>query len=121
MDQTVTFILLTCAATLLISGIILGNRRPEASNKIAAAFYVLCIFFALIGIITTVLSVSGTVQFKGPLAYVFQIVIYRGWLVLGTGISTAILVLGNSFSSTEGRLTSDAVRAFISSRYVVKG
>ncbi len=69
----------------------------------------------------TILSVTGLLPFKGTLAVIFQIIIFRGWIVIAVAISSVILLLLNLSNARESRLSNGSVRSFIISRYLLKG
>ena len=51
----------------------------------------------------------------------FRILIFRVWIVAGTAIAAAILILLNTTHHGNSRLGSPTVSEFVSSRYVMKG
>jgi uncharacterized membrane protein YphA (DoxX/SURF4 family) len=121
MDQTITFIFLTLIMTLVCFTFIVWPHSIAISIKLAKSFYFLCLFLALLGMTATILSVTGLLPFKGTLAVIFQIIIFRGWIVIGIAISSAILLLLNLTHAHGSRLANGSVRSFISSPDVLRG
>jgi putative oxidoreductase len=102
MDQTSAFFLFSLAGTLVSLTAIGLSRSPRILNNLARGFFLLCLFLGSLVIIATILSVSGLLAFTGTFGLVFKILIFRGWLVVGAGIVSA-------------------VRGFAGSGYVLKG
>jgi uncharacterized membrane protein YphA (DoxX/SURF4 family) len=121
MDQTSAFFLFSLAGTLVSLTAIGLSRSPRILNNLARGFFLLCLFLGSLVIIATILSVSGLLAFTGTFGLVFKILIFRGWLVVGAGIVSAILVLLNSAGFSQTFLTNEAVRGFAGSGYVLKG
>jgi len=118
MDQTAVFFLLTLIGALIASGVIVLIGSPSVANRTARGFFLLCAAFGGLMLIASVLSVSGLVVFRGASATVFKILIFRGWLVIGTAVAAAGLVLLNRFGV---RFGNEAARIFVSSPLVLKG
>ena len=121
MNQTTIFVLFTLIGTILSFAFIVGSRSIETSKKMARGFYILCLFLCLCVVTATILSVSGLLPIRGTFAVVFQILIYRAWFVIGTGVGSAVLILLNSSCLSRSRVTSDAVKSFVGSPYILKG
>jgi uncharacterized membrane protein YphA (DoxX/SURF4 family) len=121
MDQTIIFILLTLVMTLVCFAIVASPHSVPASLKLAKSFYFLCLFLALLGMTATLLSVTGLLPFRGTLAVIFQIIIFRGWLVIGVAISSVVLLLLNLSRSSGSRLSNEPVRSFIISPGLLRG
>src|ERR1044071_791928 len=121
MDLTTIFIFLTLLMTLVSFTLIVWPHSVATSLKLARNFYFLSLLLALLGLIATVLSVTRLLPFKGNLAIVFLIIIFRGWIVIGVAISSAVLVLLNLNPASETRLSNESVRSFITSPNLLKG
>jgi uncharacterized membrane protein YphA (DoxX/SURF4 family) len=53
--------------------------------------------------------------------HIFRILIFRGWIVIGTALSVSLFISLNAVDNPESRFGSPAVRAFITSTYVLTG
>jgi hypothetical protein len=119
-SQTTNFILFTLIATLIIFTLVIRNRSVKTAKNMAHGFYIVCLFLSLAALITTILSVSGLLPGNDTYRLLFRGLIYRGWVVIGTGISAALLVLLNAFGYLRSRETSEAIQPFTSSPYLLK-
>jgi uncharacterized membrane protein YphA (DoxX/SURF4 family) len=120
-SQTTNFILFTLIATLIIFTLVISNRSVNTAKKMARGFYLLCLFLSMAALITTVLSVSGLLPVNDTYRLLFRGLIYRGWVVIGTGISAALLLLLNAFGYLRSRAMGEGLQSFTSSPYVLKG
>ncbi len=107
--------------TLVCFTLVVWPHSVATSLKLARSFYFLCLFLALLGITATILSVTGLLPFRGSLAVIFQIIIFRGWIVIGMAISSAILLLLNLSQAHGSRFTNESVRSFIISPDLLRG
>ena len=89
------------------------------SQKLARAFYRLAIALSVAALVWIVAGVSGLPENDAYL-HVLRFLLYRGWIVVGVGISAALLL---SLQVVPGlrAINGEAIRAFITSDYVVKG
>jgi hypothetical protein len=119
MGETSTFLLLTAAATLAISGMLLCNRAVVRARAFARGFYFLSVALSLAALALVLAGTFGLPE--GPAhSRLLRILLFRGWIVVGVGISTTLL-LALSASARVRVLASDALRAFLTSAYVVRG
>jgi len=118
MNQTTSFFLFTFIATLTIFSLIFFNRSIQTAQKMVRGFYLLCLFLSLATFVITLLLIFGVMSVSDNF---LQTLIFRGWIVIGTAISSTVLMLLNSFGSFKSQVRSEAVRHFISSQYLLKG
>ena len=121
MSQTTNFILFTLIATLIAFILVISNRSIDTAKKMAQGFYLLCLILSMAALITTILSVSGLLPVTNAYRLVFRGLIYRGWVVIGTGISSTLLMLLNAFRYVRSGVRSEAIKSFIGSPYLLKG
>jgi uncharacterized membrane protein len=121
MNDTSSFFLFTLTTTLAVSVIVVWNRSVVNSGRMARGFCILCLVLGLAAFITTIFVVSGLLPVKGAFGLLFRLLIYRGWIVIGTGVSSALLMVSNALVHFRSRVTSEAVRSFVGSPYLLKG
>ena len=115
-EQTATFFLLTAATTIIVSGWALSNRSARLSERTARAFYFLAIALSVAALLLILAGVLGV--HEGPAyVHVLRVLLFRGWIVIGVGISAAALLVICVVTKTGG----ESLRAFIASPYVLKG
>ena len=120
MNETTYFIFYTLLASLIVLALTLLNDSIRTSGMAARRFYSFCLFLSSALLITTILSVSGTLP-AGASRLFFQAFAYPVWLVVGAGLSSTVLMLANAYGHSRSRITSEAVRSFVSSGYLLKG
>jgi uncharacterized membrane protein YphA (DoxX/SURF4 family) len=118
--ETEAFLLLTLATTLLATAIIVATRSVARAQSMARAFYAIAIVLSVAALLLIMAGASGVVAENALYARLLRPLLFRGWIVIGVGISSALLLALNSLSA-HGRLSSEAVRSFITSPYVLKG
>jgi DoxX-like family len=118
-DQTATFFVLTASVAVAISGWALSNRSVLLSEKVARGFYIVSVALSLAAFL---LIVAGTAGVPEGATYVrlLRLLLYRFWIVISVGVSAAVLVVLFSASGWK-QPGADALRAFVSSRYVLGG
>jgi uncharacterized membrane protein YphA (DoxX/SURF4 family) len=121
MNQTANFIFFTLTATLIVFIFILWNHSIKTAEKTARVFYFLSLFLSFTALIHVILSASGVRPVNEVYGLWRQAVFHAGWLIIGTGISSTVLSLLNTFRDFSSRMTTKSVRSFISSPYVLKG
>jgi uncharacterized membrane protein YphA (DoxX/SURF4 family) len=119
--ETAIFSLSTSIATLAVLALVIWNRSAPVSRKMARAFYLLSLLLSLAALTNTLLVVSGLLSLNGTSLPIFRALIYRLSLVIGTGLGSTVLMLANTLGHSKWRGTSEAVRSFISSPYLLKG
>ncbi len=120
MGETSAFLLLTLAATALVSFSIIWNASISRAQGMARGFYTFSVLVSLATLIYILLGVTGVVSQDGGFSRWLRPLLFRGWIVIGVGISSALLVLLNSTSS-KGTARTPAVCAFITAPAVLKG
>jgi putative oxidoreductase len=117
--ETSTFLLLTAVATLAISGLLLCNRSVVRARSCARGFYFLSVALSLAAL---ALVLAGTFGLPESPGYVrlLRVLLFRGWIVIGVGLSAALLLTLRSIPASR-KIINEAARTFISSDYVLKG
>lgn len=120
MGETSTFLSLTLVATLVAFGCIVSNRSIRSSKTMAQIFYIASAFMSVVALLWVLFDTVGILPQSHASTILLQILIYRGWIVIGTGISSVLLVLMDMGTST--RLWNmDETRSFLRSPYVLRG
>ena len=119
MNETAKFFLLTLLATITVLAFVLSNQSMGTATRLARGLYILSLILGLGGLVNTILAASGASSGR---VYILinRALTYPGWLVTGTGISSVALKLTNAIGDFRARLTSEAVRSFASSTYLLK-
>jgi len=97
MNDTSSFFLLTLTTTIAVSVFVVLNRSVVDSGRMARVFCILCLVLGLAAFITTIFAASGLLSVKGAFGLLFRLLIVRGWIVIGTGVSSALLMPSNAF------------------------
>lgn len=92
LGETSAFLLLSGAATLLTSACIVWDRSVENSQAMARAFYGLAASLSVAALLYSLLVVWGVLA---ALPWLFRLLIYRGWIVIGAASSSAPLSVIN--------------------------
>jgi len=121
LGETSAFVLLTLAATMLASVCVISNASISCAQGMARGFYILCVVLSLATLIYIILGDSGVVRESDRFFLWLRPLLFRGWIVIGVGISSAFLVLLNFVASLKGLVGRPAVRAFISAPAVLSG
>src|SRR5262249_13348852 len=116
------FSLSASIATLAVLVLIAWNRSAIVSKKLARAFYFLSLLLSFAALTNTLLVVSGLLSLKNEIYFsFFRALVYRFSLVIGVGLGSTVLMLANTLGRSKWRGTSEAVRSFIGSPYLLKG
>ena len=118
MGETSRFLSLTCVATTLASACILSIRSTATSKRIAPIFYFASAVMSFAALLWVLQDSVGMLPRAVESTKLFQTLIYRGWIVIGTGISSAILVLLGAGTRLQLR---DGTRCFVTSPYLLRG
>ena len=121
MGDTPAFLLLTLFATGLVCALLLWNQSVRNSEHFAQAFYVFCLVSSGIALFLVSLRALGLLNGAAWYAPVLRILIYRGWIVIGTAVSAAIFVVLSANLNRNSRANGEAIRAFITSPNLLKG
>jgi uncharacterized membrane protein YphA (DoxX/SURF4 family) len=119
--ETAIFSLSTSIATLAVLALAVWNRSALVSRKMARAFYLLSLLLSFAALTSALLVVSGLLLLNGIFLSIHRALIYRLSLVIGAGLGSAVLTLANTLGHYKWRGTSEAVKSFISSPYLLKG
>lgn len=120
MGETPKFFFLVSFAAVLVSSFILRSHTTENSRAMARRFYYICIVLSSAALLLSVLSSFGALHGE-VYARVFRILVFRAWVVAGTALSAAIIVLLNATDRGNSRVGSPGARDFVSSPFVFKG
>jgi uncharacterized membrane protein YphA (DoxX/SURF4 family) len=118
---TASFILFTLIATLIVFVLILWNHSIGAAEKMARAFYILCLFLGVTALIHVILSISGATPVNRAYSLFRRVHFNAGWFIIGTGVSSVVLSVLNVLWPFRPQVTSEAVRSFIYSQRLLKG
>ncbi len=121
MSTTRGFFLLTLAATGFISLGLLSNESVSRARLLARIFYGLCVILSSAALLLIILSSLGVFQENRWYIPLFQLLVYRGWITIGTALTAAIFTVVNAATDANGRAGSAAIRVFITSSDVLKG
>jgi hypothetical protein len=120
LNETSTFLWLTLTATLLASACILGSWSTLSSKIMARAFYFASALMSIVILLWIILETTGIVPQATVSTKLFQILIFRGWMVIGAAIGAVLLILLDVGTGTRLRIR-DATRSFITSPCLVSG
>lgn len=121
LGETLAFLFLTLAATTLVSVCVISNASISCAQGMARGFYILCVVLSLATLIYIILGDSGVVRESDRFSLWLRPLLFRGWIVIGVGLSSAFLVLLNFVAGLKGVAGRPAVRAFISAPAVLSG
>jgi putative oxidoreductase len=111
--ETFTFFLATTATTFIVFACIVWNASVRTAQIMARIFYALTIVLSVAALVYILLSASGLLS-PGPRgSALLRFLIFRGWLVIGTGIGSTLLIMINGATNRSSRFRSEAIRAFI--------
>jgi uncharacterized membrane protein YphA (DoxX/SURF4 family) len=120
LDETSTFLSLTLIATVLASGCILWSRSILSSTTMAQTFYLASAAMSFGALLWILLGSFGMLPHGVESTKLFRILIYRGWVVIGTAISSALLIVADMAAGSRLRIR-DAIRSFLASPYLMRG
>jgi len=119
--ETPGFFLLTIAATVFAAACIVRNRSTHNSHSMARTFYLASAVLSFAALFCVLLGILGMAPQSGGYVRFFRILIYRGWLVIGTGIASVLLFLVSKRTGVKPTGSSHAVRSFVGSPYLLRG
>ena len=119
MGETSTFLSLSLIAAVLAYGCILWSPSILSSMRMAQAFYIASAVMSLAALLWILLGSTGMLPQGLDSTRLFHILIYRGWVVIGAGISSALLIVVD-ITGTKLQIRS-ATRSFLTSPYVLRG
>jgi uncharacterized membrane protein YphA (DoxX/SURF4 family) len=120
LGETLSFFILTLAATWFVLVFAVWNRSVLNSQAMARGSYSLSLFLSSASLLYVLLGVFVTPMNAGG-GLLLRVLIYRGWLVIGTGISSTLLILLNAFVGLQSPFNGDATRSFLTSQYLLRG
>lgn len=121
LGETSAFLFLTLTATIIVSGSILWNRSVRNSQVMAWIFFIAAAVLSLASLLCILLDVSRNLPESTEFDWWLRILIYRCWLVIGTGISSVFLILLNMGTGARWQVGNDATRSFVTSPYLLRG
>jgi hypothetical protein len=95
LGKTSAFLFLTLTVTIFVFGSILWNRSVRNSQILAWIFYIAAAVPSLGSLLCILLYASRMPPESTEFDWLLRILIYRCWLVIGTGISSVFLILLN--------------------------
>jgi len=121
MNETASFILFALIATLIVLVFIFWNHSVKTSKKTARVFYLLSLILSFGALIHIISSVFGLRPANEAYRLWRQALFHADRLIIGTGISSAVLSLLNASRYFRSRTATESVQSFISSPYLLKG
>ena len=119
--DTSSFFLLTLAATVICGVVVAANRSPSRAEGMARGFFLLAVALSLAALVLVLAGTSGLVPENAAYARWLRLLLFRGWLVIGMGVSSALLALLSYVPGTRQTVGREAVRSFLASPYLLKG
>ena len=116
MGPSAAFFVLTATTTLAAAGWALFNRSAEASERVARGFYVVSVSLSLAALLWILAGRLGMHR-GASYVYALKLLLFRGWIVIGVGLAAA----GLAIFCFARKTCSDALRVFVTSRFVSKG
>ena len=120
MGETPAFFSLTLIAAVLASGCILWPRSISRSHASARTFYVSSAVMSCAALLWILLGSIGVVPQSSKSPSLLRILIYRGWTVIGTGLSSTLMIMVALAVGTKSRVNKAAC-SFITSPFVLRG
>jgi uncharacterized membrane protein YphA (DoxX/SURF4 family) len=120
LGETPTFLSLTLIATVLASGYILWNCSILSSKMRAQTFYIASATMSVAALLWILLDNVGVLPHRVQSARLLLILIYRGWVVIGTALSSVVLILVDMGAGTKLPIR-HRTRSFVSSPYLLRG
>ena len=113
MGQSSGFLILTFAATLLISICVIANRSLTRSRLMARGFYIFAVTVSVATLLYILSGVAGIVPENAEYVHWLRPLLFRGWLVVGVGLTSALLILLNLAPGLSWAVGHVATRSFI--------
>ncbi len=105
----------------MVSAYIISNRVDRILQATAGTFYWVCIGLSVAAFLWVALAALGRLPVIVSSIWLFRILIYRAWLVIGTAISGAILLILDRCTGKRFITLNHASRSFLESPYLLKG
>ena len=121
MAETTQFFSLAAASTLLVSACLVGTRSERVSRTCAQAFYWLSVALSAVAFVWITLDAVRFLPIEPGWNWLFRILVYRAWLVIGTAVSCVALLFLNNYTTPRLANVTDASRTFLRSPHVLKG
>lgn len=110
--MSLSTVLVASASWILVTIVIVTtNRSLGAADRIARAFGTTAIVISVLAFATGIASIAGALPSNAATRVVHQILIYRGWLVVGVALASVIMLA----------VRRPVVRAFVASPDVLRG
>jgi len=120
-NTPVGFVLASAGATLLLLFLVLTTPTPRSASTLARAIMILGITLGVGALAATLLMTSGIRAPTGAFLLVFRVLVYRGWVVIGTAMATVLLLVAHSLPLARSGVDSKPGRAFVTSPFVPTG
>ncbi len=121
MGETSAFLLLTLATAVLASACVLANKSISWAQGMARAFYIFSVGVSLAVLVYILLGELRIVPENEEYLRWLRPLLFRGWVVIGVAVSSAVLVVLNATLGMRRAAGNQAMRAFVSSPYVLQG
>src|SRR5215469_3841187 len=120
LGETPAFFSLTLIAAVLASACILWPRVVSRSHVMARAFYVSSAVISFAALLWILLGSFGLLPQGNESPLLLRILIYRGWMVIGTGLSSTLMIIVALAVGTKSPINKAAC-SFITSPFVLRG
>ena len=120
MGETSAFFSLTLIAAVLASACILWPRAISRAPGMARTFYVGSAVMSFAALLWILLGSFGILPQGTESPWLLRILIYRGWTVIGTGLSSTLMIVMALAVGTKSPINKSAC-SFITSPFVLKG
>jgi len=120
LSETSKFLSLTFIAAVVAFGYILWGCSILSSKTRVQTFYIASATISFAALLWILLDSIGVLPRRVQSQELLLILIYRGWVVIGTAISSVVLILMDMAAGTTFRFR-EATRSFVSSPYLLRG
>lgn len=120
MAETPAFFCLTLIAAVLSSCCILWPRSVGSSHTMALTFYGISAVVSFTALVWILLGSIGVLPPGWESPALLRILIYRSWIVIGTGLSSALMIMTALAVGAKSRINK-ATCSFITSPFVLRG
>lgn len=116
MGQTAAFLVLTATMTLVVSVWALYNRSVETAERVARGFYIVSVALSVAALLWILAGMLGMPK-DAAYVSVLKLLLFRGWIVIGFGLSAAILTV----FLLACKSCRESLRVFVTSPFMLKG
>jgi uncharacterized membrane protein YphA (DoxX/SURF4 family) len=94
-----TFAWLTGCSALVVAVTLLLIRSEAIARRLARGLYLYTIAISSVTLVVTAVRSSGVARMSALTGLPFQILLYRGWLVVGAGVSAVAILAVRAYRS----------------------